>query len=83
MCMTRATQTLTAEQIDRLKKYRQDEHVSFVEMTSRMESPFGWEVLQRAMDGRAVWILNHAHIVAWIERNLMGNAISEGDHANV
>jgi hypothetical protein len=66
------TAILTAEEIELLQKYRQIEHVSFAEMNTRMESPFGWTVLQRAMQGRPVWVLNHAHIAGWIERNLSG-----------
>jgi hypothetical protein len=81
--MTRATQTLSAEQIEWLRNYRTENHASFAEIAKRMESPFGWQVLVRAMDGQPIWILNHAHIVAWIERNVAEKAISEGDHSNV
>lgn len=70
MAQGRPSRRLNAEQIERLEKYRRAERKSFAELNSTMANPFTWEVLKRAMAGRPVWELNHAHIVAWIERFL-------------
>jgi hypothetical protein len=80
----RPTQTLTTEEIERLENFRRSERKTFSELNAIMDNPFSAEVLKRALGGRPVWDLNHAHIVNWIERNLAAKPISEGDrNANV
>jgi hypothetical protein len=62
------SQKLTADQIGRLEKFRRAKRLSLATMNRTMASPFRWQTLSRALEGKAVWIFNHDYIVAWIDR---------------
>lgn len=86
MAQGRPSQTLSAEEIEQLENFRISERQTFVKLNATMENPFTWQVLKRAMEGRPVWELNHAHIVAWIEQNIVAGGkskiVSEGNDSD-
>jgi hypothetical protein len=58
--MAMPAQTLTAEQIERLEAFRRaNGNLSVPKLARRMEIPFGWMTLKRALAGKPVWALSH------------------------
>jgi hypothetical protein len=72
----RTSRVLSPEQIERLETFRHASHegaphgYSLPLLRSAMGAGFSWETLQKALQGRPVWIMHHAYIVQWIERFL-------------
>lgn len=43
--------------------------LSLPELNSRMACPFAWRTLQRALEGKPIWELNHEYIVQWTDKH--------------
>ena len=55
------------QQIERLRRFVAAERLSIPQLKLAMEAPFKWAVLQRALRGEPIWILNHHFIVEWLD----------------
>jgi hypothetical protein len=66
----RRSQKLSPEHIARLKKFQNHHAYSVPQLKAAMGegAPFKWGVLQRAIDGGAVWELSYEYIVQWLDR---------------
>jgi hypothetical protein len=92
MARGRQTRTLRKDQIERLEAFRRTAHdgspagYSYPQLRLAMGKPCGWETLQKALRGAAVWDLVHHRLAEWIERYLPaaelppdGKAAAAGD----
>lgn len=63
---------LRADQIARLKSFQIARRLSLPLLNAAIggSEHFTWQVLQRAMQGKPVWWMNHDFIVSWIESHL-------------
>jgi hypothetical protein len=69
----REARRLTQAEIDRLELYRIRNRYSYPGLAKAMAVPFSWETLRSALDGKAVWVPNHAFIAEWIQRYVAAN----------
>lgn len=72
----RESKTLDKRQIERLKEFQRRMYLSGrggsvpqlkLAMTG---APFKWGVLQKAMKGEPIWIMNYDFIREWLDRNV-------------
>lgn len=91
MAPGRQTRKLTAEQIDRLERFRKSPQegapagYSLPALRSAMQAPFGYKTLGKALQGLPVWELHHSWLVVWIERYLSvqnGKTNGSGDESD-
>jgi hypothetical protein len=72
----RTSRALTPHQIERLDRFRRSAHdgaphgYSFALLRTAMGARFSPETMQKALQGRPIWVLHHSYIVEWIERYL-------------
>jgi len=82
MAKGKQTLTLTQNQINRLRHFKNSPHegagagYSFPQLKTAMSAPFGWETLKKALHGQPIWDLHHNFITQWIDRYL-----PDGPHA--
>ena len=77
------TKVLRSDQIARLENFRVARRLSYPQLNAAIggKGVFGWQVLQRAMNGQPVWDLNHRHIAEWIEQHLPAPTLADGKAA--
>jgi hypothetical protein len=63
----RQSKALLPADLARLSRYRIDRRLSVPQLKLAMDAPFKWGVLQRALRGEPVWILNYKFIVEWLD----------------
>lgn len=51
----------------RLSRYQNACRLTVPQLKLAMAAPFKWGVLQRALRGEPIWILNHNFIVEWLD----------------
>jgi hypothetical protein len=79
----RQSRALSQGQIERLKEFQRRMHASgrggsVPQLKLAMNpAPFHWPVLQRALRGEPIWILNYEFIVEWLDRVVPNGANSE------
>lgn len=67
MAPGRESKALYPTDLARLSAYRAARRLSVPQLKLAMEAPFKWSVLQRALRGEPIWILNYNFIVAWLD----------------
>jgi hypothetical protein len=71
MSRGRRSKVLPADVIQRLEQFRVTRRYSYPQLNRDvMGSPFKWSTLKNALDGKAIWEVNHLWIVQWVEKNL-------------
>lgn len=81
----RESRTLDADRIRQLKDYqramyRAGRGGSVQTLKLAMEAPFKWGVLQKALQGKRIWIMNYLFIVEWIDKHLEESPHSDAAH---
>lgn len=69
----RTSKALKRGEVQALNDYRVSHRFSLPQLKLHMEAPFRWQVLKRALQGDAVWELNHKFIVEWMEKHITRN----------
>lgn len=65
----RKSKTLPPDYIKVLLLEQRKLRLSLPELNSRMANPFAWRTLQRALEGKPIWELNHEYIVQWADKH--------------
>jgi hypothetical protein len=71
----RRSKILDKDYIERLERFRRAPHdgapggYTLPQLRSAMAPPFSLDVLKNALQGRPVWELSHAWLVAWIDKH--------------
>lgn len=68
MTTGKESKALSAEMIRRLNEFRSAKRYSLPQVKLAMNAPFTYNVLRRALDGKAIWILNYEFIEKWLDR---------------
>jgi hypothetical protein len=63
----RQSKALLPGDLARLSRFRIDRRLSVPQLKLAMHAPFKWGVLQRALRGEPIWILNYKFIVEWLD----------------
>lgn len=63
----RESKPLLPSDLQRLAEYRNKRRLSVPQLKLAMAAPFKWGVLQRALRGEPIWILNYKFIVEWLD----------------
>lgn len=63
----RQSKALGRVDIQRLAAFRAARRLSVPQLKLAMQAPFKWGVLQRALRGEPIWILNYNFIVEWLD----------------
>lgn len=72
----RQSRALLPSQILRLRSFANGKRLSLPQLRLSMDAPFKWGVLQRALDGERVWIVNYSFIVDWLDKHCPENPAS-------